>query len=209
MIMRVALALLLSFLATAPVAAQAQEEELRVGHALGAAHAPVVVIEFLDFGCAACAQFAHTSFPVIRADYVETGRVRWIAVPFVLGAFRHSEQAARAAVCTAGEGKFWTMHDTLFVDRRWSMVRNPDTTLLELARAVGADTDAFQTCYRDRATRNRVRDARALATKRKIAGTPTFFINGRRVVGAPPLPLFRGMLDDAALTAQSSTTGVR
>src|SRR5919106_3638189 len=172
-----AAALPLTLLLVTAVPAVAQVDELRgVGHSLGAENAPVVVIEFLDFGCAACAQFAHSSFPLIRDEYVDPGRVRWIAVPFVLGAFRNSEQAARAATCAARQGKFWAIHDTLFQDRRWSKVRKPDAILLELARAAGADSSSFQACYQDRATTRIVQEARRVALELRVEGTPTFFI---------------------------------
>jgi protein-disulfide isomerase len=192
--------LLLAASVATPALVSAQDE-FRVGHAIGAEKAAVLVVEFLDFGCSACAQFAESSFPAIRTEYIETGRVRWVAVPFVLGAFRNSEQAARAASCAAPTEKFWVMHDSLFRTRRWSTVRNPDETLRELASSVAVDTLAFNACYRHATTMKRVRDATALAAEWKVSGTPTFLINGRRVVGAPPLPLFRRMLEDA--TARS------
>lgn len=188
--------LLLHFMA-ATVSAQ-QGSTPAVGFARGAEDAAVVVVEFLDFGCSACAQFATRTFPNVEAEYIESGRVRWIALPFVLGPFRNSEAATRAAICAGEQDAFWSMHDLLFEQRAWVSARNPESVLRDLARSAALDTARFDSCVRSASTRDRVRQAQAEARRAGVRATPIFFINGRRAMGALAWPHFQRLLDDAA-----------
>jgi protein-disulfide isomerase len=188
-------------------AASAQQSPIpAAGFARGAEDAAIVVVEFLDFGCSACAQFATRTFPHVQAGYVATGRVRWIALPFVLGPFRNSDAATRAAICAGEQGAFWSMHDLLFEERAWVSARNPESVLSALARAAALEAASFDTCMRSAGTRDRVRQARAVARQAGVTATPMFFINGRRAMGALPWPQFQRLLDNAA-KSDSSTGG--
>lgn len=186
-------------------AASAQQSPIpAAGFARGAEDAAVVVVEFLDFGCSACAHFAAHTFPHVQAAYIETGRVRWVSVPFVLGAFRNSDDATRAAICAGEQGAFWSMHDLLFEHRDWASARKPEPVLRGLARSAALDTASFDTCMRSASTRNRVRQARSEAKRAGVGATPVFLINGRRAMGALPWPQFQRLLDDAAKSDPST-----
>lgn len=176
------------------------------GFARGAQDAAVVVVEFLDFGCSACAQFATGTFPNVEAEYIDTGRVRWIAVPFVLGSFRNSDAATRAAICAGDQDAFWSMHDLLFADRSWVSARNPESIIRALARSADLDTASFDACMGSSRTRDRVRQTGAEARRAGVRGTPMFFINNRVALGALSWPHFQRLLDDAA-KPDSSTGG--
>ncbi|HEX7117326.1 MAG TPA: thioredoxin domain-containing protein [Longimicrobiales bacterium] len=173
----------------------------RIGYDLGAAGAPITVVEFSDFGCPYCGRFALETFPVLRREYIETGKVAWRYVPFVLGSFPNGAEAARAAECAAeqGEDRFWAMHDALYRrQREWKSTREPEALFRGLAETLALDVDRFSDCYdADRGAR-RTRMANGLAAYAGIRATPTFFINGQRVQGALPLEHFR-MIFDAML----------
>lgn len=161
----------------------------------GAPEASVVVVEFADFGCGYCAQFARETFPSLDAEFIATGRVRWRFVPFRLGAFAKAEEAARAALCAAKQGAFWPMHDLLFARRAsWSRRGNVIPVLRELARTVGLDDGAFTRCLESDAVEEHVERSTSAARRLGVRGTPTFFVNGKRVVGALPLEAFRQLL---------------
>lgn len=185
-------------LAGSPQGGTAQEGDLHgVGHDLGDPDAPVLVVEYGDFACGACAQFALDTWPTIRSEFIDTGRVRWKMIPFELG-FRNSEEGARAAECAAGQGMFWEMHDALFEHRdQWSDERNPKDALVELAATSGLDASTFVDCYEDETFEDRTEDANDAADDAGVRGTPTFFINGFQVQGALPAAAFRTLLADA------------
>jgi len=180
---------------------QAPSPEVALGelfHELPAPDARVTVVEFSDFGCPYSRRFALTTFPTLREEYVDAGKVRWRFVPFVLGMFSNGSEAMRASTCVAeqGEQAFWAMHDTLFTAQdEWKAARDADTLFLRYAEASGADGETFLACYRDARSADRVAAARALATDGGVRSTPTFFVNGQIVQGAVPLGEFRSVLD--------------
>lgn len=170
----------------------------------GDPQAGILVVEFADFGCSACAQFARESFHAIDQEFIETGRVRWRFVPFVLGPFRHANQAAAAAVCSAEQDAFWRMHDRLFEEqRRWSGAGDPQPVLSALAEELGLNSARFNQCLRSDQTADRVRGFNRQAARLVVRATPTFFINEQRVRGALPLEMFRALLTDATDPAKS------
>lgn len=177
----------------------AQEVNLDgVGHDRGSPGAPVEVVEFVDFACPHCATFATGTFPALDAEFVQAGRVRWKLVPLVLGTFRNSREAAEAAECAAEQGAFWPMHHRLFATRDdWVATRRPWDRFRTYAGDLGLEPIPFDACRRGRTARLRVERHGEIAARLGILGTPTFFVNGRRIVGAPPLPSFRRELADA------------
>lgn len=176
-----------------PLAARAQTG-VAPGHTLGRPDAPVTVVEYVDFGCSACARFAREAWPALRRDYVETGRVRWRVVPIDFG-FRHGEAAARTAECAAEQQHFWPVHDALFEHRDgWVGADDPRPALQALALRAGADADLLRACLDADRPDARIDAGTAAARDAGIRGTPTFFVNGRLVQGALPLGTFRTLL---------------
>lgn len=180
---------------------EAQEAPDTLPAGVGYAHprsdatAWVHVIEYSDFGCTYCAEFARETFPVLAREFVATGRVRWTFVPFRLVGFRHADEAAEAAECAGEQEAFWSLHDRLFAEQeRWSRAAEPADLFLEYARASGLDTTRFARCTQSRRMRGRILDQTSLARQMGARSTPTFFVNGRRIEGALPAAPFRALL---------------
>ncbi len=197
------LPLLLGWLAGALPLSPANEAQAQVvtewGIERGDSAAPVWVIEFADFGCPECASFARESLGAIDREFVQTGKVHWRFVPFVLGPFRHSKWAAAAALCAAEHNAFWKMHDRLFEEQsRWSKARDAKAVLTDIALDLGLDSLQFAECLDRDAVAERVRNFNRLARKLLVRATPTFFVNQQRVKGALPLETFRRVLIQAA-----------
>lgn len=166
----------------------------------GPADVPVVMIEFSDFNCPYCGRFARETLPLLRENY--EGRVRFVYRDYpILG--DSSLQAAIAAECADDQGAFWDFHDLLFENQRSF---NPEM-FISFAEELRLDVDRFTTCQNDSVARDEVIADYADAQRLSINGTPTFFVNGRRVVGAQPYEVFQGVIDEeltAAAEAQSS-----
>jgi protein-disulfide isomerase len=166
-----------------------------LGHDRGPRVASNWVAEFLDLGCGYCARFSAETFPSLDKEFVATGKIRWKAVTFVSGMFPHSEDAAVAAECAADQGKFFEMQDSLLAARKeWIPSKNPQLVFARVAKRLSLDQSVFGKCASGNAARLRIRKQTMVANQISIRGTPTFFINGRRVEGAIPLPLFRQVL---------------
>lgn len=172
-----------------------------IGHDAGSPTARVSIVEFADFGCPYCGQFAREVWPTIRKEYIETGKVRWKFVPFVMGMFPNGAEAARASECAAAQGEpaFWAMSDRLFErQREWKATRDPTTLFARYAAELRLDGAGFAACYRTDAVGARTRAANQAAGELALRATPTFFVNGAKLVGALPLSDFRMVLRQAA-----------
>jgi protein-disulfide isomerase len=169
-------------------------------HELAEPDATLTVVEFSDFGCPYCGQFERSTFPALRDEFVNTGKVRWRFVPFVLGMFPNGSEAMRAATCVAEQegADFWAMHDTLFAKQDvWKSSGYPAQLFRSYAVLAGAEGDVFTECYQSARSADRVTAANALAARSGVRSTPTFFVNGTMVQGALPLAEFRQVLLEA------------
>lgn len=118
-----------------------------LGYSRGKPGAQVEIVEFGDFGCSACAEFATETWTDFHAQFIETGLVSWRFVPFVVGSFRNSEEAATAAECVADvePAAFWSMHDLLYERQGdWNRRRRPKGELQSFAEEVGVGGSAFE-----------------------------------------------------------------
>jgi protein-disulfide isomerase len=171
-----------------------QPQEHVTGYGLGPANAPVVVTEFSDFGCPYCSVFAQTVFPALKAEFIESGQVRWLHVPFVMGYLPNSDLAAHAAACAGDVGRFWDMHHHLFRRQvEWQGADDARAVFRRYATDIGVDGDDFDTCFAA-SSRADVDHANQMAYVADVRMTPTFFINGRRLEGAAPLERWQEIL---------------
>jgi protein-disulfide isomerase len=156
----------------------------------GPADAPVTIIEFSDFQCPFCKRFHDETLPALLKKY--EGKIRFVYRDFPIREIHANAQgAAEAAQCANDQQKYWEYHDLLFQNQ--DHLQRAD--FLAYARQLNLDVKTFQDCY-DRAkyaveVQEDVKAGQALG----IGGTPTFFINGRPLVGAQPLSAFSAIID--------------
>ena len=168
------------------------------GYERGDTNALITVVEFADYGCPACAEFAVGTFPTIEREYIASGQIRWKIIPFQLGPFRHSKKAAQAAICAAEQGAFWEMHDYLYADQdRWQVPRDPLPAFQTLMARQGGDTTTFAECYDRSETGKAANQLRSLARKVGVRATPTFLIEGRWALGALSPAQFGQLIEEA------------
>lgn len=163
----------------------------------GSLDAPVTIVDFSDFQCGHCAHFAFTTKRQIEEEYVETGQVKLVFRNFVVMGSA-SQLAAEAGECAHQQGHFWEYHDRLFQNLTEGRRISKDE-LTRLAGELGLDTTAFNLCLDSGKYKDEVeRDAQE-GKRRGVSGTPTFFINDRRIVGAQPFETFKRIIDDELL----------
>lgn len=174
----------------------------QMGHFQGNPFAPVQIVEFADFGCSACGLFSREVRPRLVQELVETGQVGWRVIPIRLAQFRNSGEAVRAAECAAEQGRFFPLEQTLYDQQKeWQGVRNPNRLLARYAAEAGADRHQWESCFTRRNWRDPVPVNNRAARQLRVNGTPTFFVNNRRVVGALPYASFRAILEEAEAAA--------
>lgn len=149
----------------------------------GPADAPVTIIEFTDFHCPYCKSVQ----PTLAEIEKRYGRhVRLVQHDLPIDQIHPDARVVHEAVRCAGEqGKFWEYRDRAFALAPASPDRLPG-----IAREIGLDLAAFDACRKGPAVRDAVRRSSELASRLGLGSTPTFFINGRQVVGAQPLDRF-------------------
>jgi len=184
--------------ATQPAGGAQQSQTLdlaSLGHAEGAENAPVIVYEFSDFGCRFCALFSLHTYPELRREFVDTGQVRWVSVPFVIGMFPNGETAARAAECAAEQDRYFAMHEKLFeTQSEWARDNKADRLFAGYAKEIGLDQARYASCYAENRGAARTANNTRVAELFGINGTPTFIVDGRMIQGALPIQQFREVL---------------
>ncbi|HET8650919.1 MAG TPA: thioredoxin domain-containing protein [Gemmatimonadales bacterium] len=164
---------------------------------LGSDSAPVTVYEMSDFQCPFCQRHALNTFPALRREYIETGKVRWIYIFFPLTTIHHNAlPAAEFAVCAARAGKFWQAHDLLFAHQsEWAELPEAGPYFLTLADSLDLPRQQILNCVKDPSTQADVEADAAGAARAGANSTPSFYIEGGLLAGAAPLPVFEHILD--------------
>lgn len=153
------------------------EERDRLGVRLGDPDAPVVVREFADFQCPACADFAEHHDRLME-EYVEPGKVRFVFFDLPLRQHQNAVPAARAARCADDQDAWKPMHDRLFERQDdWSNAADAESTFSEYADSLGLDKRAFERCMGLDRTERKVRESRNLAQELRITNTPTVMVD--------------------------------
>jgi len=156
--------------------------------AVGPENAPVTVVEFSDFQCPYSARASLTLKGLLQ---LYPGRVRWVFKHFPLRIHRDAPLAHEAALAAREQGKFWEMHDLLLSNQRRLMRED----LMSYARQLGLDMPAFANDLDSRRLRARVLRDTLQGRSLRVDTTPTYFINGKRVIGARPLSGFRQVIE--------------
>ncbi len=175
----------------------AQDRDLLAQRSKGKQDAPITVIEMSDFQCPYCRAFATQTFPALDAEYIQTGKVRWIFVNFPLTELHpNAVAAAELALCSAKQGKFWPMHDLLYANQpQWAPLREPGQYLLTLADSLRIPRDSIVPCVQNAELRPLVQKDANTAARIGARSTPSFLIEGAIVSGAYPPEVFRQILD--------------
>ena len=146
---------------------------------LGPASAKVTVMEISDYHCPFCKRQKLQTFPQIAAEYIKTGKIQYMFVDYPIAQLHPA--AARtheAANCAGDQGKYWEMHASLFNNP----VARDDAALTALARPIGIDTAALQSCLAGGKHAGAVQASVSRMEQLGISGTPMV------VIGLTPAP---------------------
>ena len=145
----------------------------------GPADAPVVIVEYTDFQCPYCARLGSTLDQVMQ---LYPGKIKIVYKSFPLNSHKYAWKAATAAVAANEKGKFWEFYKMLFDNYN----RINDAKLLEIRKLFGFDRPDFDALMNSDKIRARVSADRDEGLKLGVNGTPTVFINGKRLKNKRP-----------------------
>lgn len=168
--------------------------------AWGPEDAPVVMVEFSDYQCPYCERFHQETYSQIRATY--EGRIRFVYRDMPLPQIHPDAMlAAEAADCANEQGAFWDYHDLLFNNQQ-DLSR---TALGSYATQLRLDINTFNQCLDTGRYQQEITSDMQAAASYGVQGTPTFFINGRPIVGAQPFEVFAAVIDEELARAAAGS----
>lgn len=169
----------------------------------GDKNAKVTLVEFLDYECPFCARHVRETLPQLEADYIKTGKVKYVIREFPIESIhKQAFKAAEAARCAGEQEKYWDMHDQIYANQRAVGLKD----LSDHAQALGLDLPKFQQCLDSGTYAAKVRRDIGDAQKAGVTGTPTFFLGltessgsevktVRKIVGAQTYGVFKEAID--------------
>ncbi|MEQ8935603.1 MAG: DsbA family protein [Amphiplicatus sp.] len=184
-----------------------QKVETRADMILGAADAPVTIIEYASVTCPGCAQFNERVFPAIREKYIDTGKVRLIFREFPTAPAEFSYIGSVLARCAAEKGgtdAYFAVTDTLFrTQRAWIYGDDPKAELLKVAGQAGLDGAAFDACLKRQDLIDAINEgAKEAGETYGVTGTPTFIVNGEKAA-LGTLEAFEARIEEELANAAS------
>ena len=148
---------------------------------IGDPKAPVTIIEYASMTCSHCADFNTKTLPLLKANYIDKGKVRFVLREFPLDPLA----AAGAMLARCSGDKREALVELLFQQQaNWAFVNDPLEALQNVVKQTGMGKTQFEACLNDQALFDKVSAERDLAGKTfKVNSTPTFFINGDKRPG--------------------------
>ena len=157
----------------------AQLMSLAQGVTKGDPDAPITIVEFADYSCPGCGQFALQIKPQMDLQYVQSGKAKFVYYDFPLISIHpYSFLAARAGRCANDQGKFWEFQQVIFRNQStWATKTSVEGYFADYAAEAGADKGTFEECLKSDAHADVVTANLRLAEQLGIEGTPTVMIS--------------------------------
>lgn len=181
----IAAALAWAALAYSPARA-ADVPQLQPGdRVLGKADAPIVIFEYFSLTCPHCAAFDQETLPEVKKNWIDTGKAKLVYRDFPLD--QEALFAAAVARCLPPQ-RYPGFIDVVFANQRdWAAASDYKAALAKLAKIAGMSQADFDACTGNKKLSDDILAAEYDAQKRYgINSTPTFFVNGKKVVGDLP-----------------------
>ena len=184
-----------------PAPTRAPKVDVTIGHlpTLGDDNAKVTVVEFSDYQCPFCEQFEKNTFPQINEEYIKTGKIKFAYRHYPLNSIHlNAQKAGEATECANEQGKFWDYHALVFENQEnWTTLAGDGLTgtFTTYAGELGLNQDQFKSCLDAGKYKQLVEADTADGVTAGVDGTPTFFVNGWRLVGAQPFAQIQELIE--------------
>ena len=162
---------------------------------IGNKNAPITMIEFSDFQCPFCKRFREQTFDQLKAQYIDTGKVKFVYRDFPLHSIHPmAGKAAEAGECADDQGKFWEYHDKIFEGQSvWAS--SGVSVFKQYAQELGLDSKKFNDCLDSGKYKDEVEKDLGDATSSGGQGTPYFLVGNQPISGAQPFAAFQSAIE--------------
>jgi len=157
----------------------------------GSETAPVTIVEYASLTCPHCRDFAMHTFPELKKRYIDTGKVRFIFREYALNDI---DMLAIVISRCAPKDRYLPLIETLYEKQDVWAVNNPVPPLLAIAKQAGFTDESFKACASNQQIIDGVKAQREAGSKFGVSSTPTFFINGEKLVGGKKIDEFEKIL---------------
>jgi protein-disulfide isomerase len=152
--------------------------------ALGPADAAVTITEYASMTCPHCAAFNADVFPKIKAEYIDTGKIRYIFREFPLDIKAAAGSMLSRCIANGDAPKYFAVTDMLFRSQADWVTKNTTETLTRIGKQAGLSQSQVEACLKDQALLDKIAaDQKYASDVLKVDSTPTFFINGEKIKG--------------------------
>lgn len=169
---------------------------------LGKNDAKVVLVEYGDYQCPACAAY-HPFTKQLAQEFGES--IAFVYRYFPLRTIhKNADITAQAAEAAGKQAKFWEMHDMLYTNQKsWENADNAEEIVTGYAKSLGLNIDQFKADLNSQAVKDKVQADYESGQKAQIQGTPTFFVNGKSIQNPLSYDEFRSILIKNGATPQT------
>jgi protein-disulfide isomerase len=159
----------------------------------GRPDAPVTLIKYMSLTCPYCRRFQLETFPQLKREYIDTGKVRFIIREFPIG--KSSGTATIALRCTSPD-KYLTLYEKFLSQQAaWVSQEVRTDAIYKIASQVGMSRDQFDSCLQNRGMIASLNWVKERGRKLGVIGTPNFFLNGRLIKSVVGMKEIREMVD--------------
>ena len=172
-----------------------QEIVKNSGAVKGAENAKVTIVEFSEYQCPFCKKYIDGAYAQIMENYGD--KIKYVFRDYPLPFHQHAQKAAEASRCADEQDKYWDYHDKLFANQSaWSAETDATDTFIGYGTELGLNGGQFKDCLSAGKYTQEIKDDFVLGQKVGVSGTPTFFINGQKLVGAQPFENFKVIIEE-------------
>lgn len=161
---------------------------------LGDENAPVTMIEYASSTCGHCAAFHAQTYPQFKADYIDTGKVRFTMRPFLLNIL----DAVVFMLAVQAEGdKYYDVLDVYLENQTtWSRSETPRDAIFEIAKQLGYTEENFEAALTNQSLFEGMELVRQQASEEfELTGTPSFYVNGKMLTGSKSITVLAEAID--------------
>ncbi|KKQ95402.1 MAG: Thioredoxin domain protein [Candidatus Woesebacteria bacterium GW2011_GWB1_43_14] len=164
-------------------------------HVKGNPDSDIVIVEYSDFQCPACAYYSGFMKKLLDEKGDEIALVyRHFPLEQI---HKNAKVASYAAEAAGSQGKFWEMHDLLFANQSvWENLPDPEKEFTKYAQDLGLNIDQFNTDLKSDETRDRVNNDYRSGIASRVNSTPTFFINGEKIDNPKSYDQLKKLVED-------------